>query len=250
VSQSTLELIEKLAPSSFAKAGGGGWSQGQKQYQFNCHRPSNCFGIPVDLCWPGFYCNLNSISTDHKDLQTAAKLCFEMSQDFSNSLKTYEGRDIGKGERARKSVFHRIMEEYLVTWNDNFQAISLESNAITDDTITVSPSNASLKVVRPPVVNFEYKWEMGEGGGCAYMENVAYYARLIKEIYKELTNYSYCPCFLVQVVGPFLSIAGRYRSFVFLTYSFLDKVLYGQTQSQSICFAVFHFYGSLMTQMH
>jgi hypothetical protein len=190
--KSKIEELKTLIPSSFAKSQ---LETNQKYYQILCHRPPENFGIPIELCYPdfaNFRKNLEKIDINDNDLDAAIQLTNSMSKFFSN-------------EDARKQEFHIFLENYLNDENFFFSSFIIPNSKVTTDLTLFYILSEDKKI---PLANIEVKLEMSTGGSECYLENIGYYSRLFVHYWENLNKISYFPCYLIQLIGPYLSIAG------------------------------------------
>ena len=97
--------------------------------------------------------------------------------------------DVFRIENSRTEEFHHLLEKFNIIIN----RIGIE-NCTTDGTALAGNSFF--------VINVEVKPELGEGGGCLYIQGITYYGKKVAQYIETRKNQqTRMPCFILYLAG-------------------------------------------------
>ena len=162
-----------------------------------CDHREGRVGDDVTLYYPGFQRfidNCHKIELSTEDFAFAKKVCDKMSKYFSE-------------EKGRENAFANVIMECFEI-DDNDVDLSERFQSVPD--IAINPDSC---------VMIEVKNESGQGGGSdSHSQAIGYY---VQSLEKRKQDKCPAPAYLIELVGPQLTISGA----VYGRYVFVDKLI-------------------------
>ncbi|KAI5077063.1 hypothetical protein GOP47_0009128 [Adiantum capillus-veneris] len=178
------DLITNLgAPSSLTNA--KNWRRAQEQLLFLCHIPPEAEPpFPLTLvhrAFANFVDRFHSsrIEFGNQECELVTELCIVAAKDV-------------KDEKQKMEEFNQLIGDYL---GEAINQVVVASSCTTDGSLLVKKYTAYLSEVKKDEVN-------------TLFQAMQYYALFLSKMTRDETKRTFCPCFLVELVGVCIRISG------------------------------------------